>query len=473
MKDDVQDSKTGDGLPQRQALRAILDEGEQKVPSTTATIIAAIRREQQKTQKVAADAGHDTHSTPPPVSFPQVREIETPRPKRTRRMLYNALALTAVAAALIASFGILSFILPHHSGTMSSGAASSGSSPEFMMTKYPSSIPGTTTTWSAVIITYKINGTTIIANYDPVAARLTVLVSLQNTDTIVDGVSHDGHKVLYSVYDGFKTSYYIYPQATKQAIFTTLDKSRSAIWSTDDRSLFISTAKGILSVDVQSNTTKLLFPTLPSVALLNYRDDGYLYFVKGDTGQAYATQGTLNRINIAQGNSQQITPCTRGTHFWLSPDGAMVYYNCLDQNANILYTVSSHGTNPSIFRSNGGNVIGYAADGSPLILGNANGKYQVMQRDTQSAQDTILIQDVAPGAATIMADDVAVAPYGHTLLAKGIYSKSGQVTHEQFWFSNLDTGTSTSLALPHTASTPQAIGWDKLQVPAEMLSPVP
>ena len=470
MKDDVQDSKTGDGLPQRQALRAILDEGEQKVPSTTANIMAAIRLERQMTQKVVADATHDTHSTPSSVLFPQVRAIEMTRPKRARRMLYNALALTAVAAALIASFGLLRFVLPlRSSGSMSSGAGSSSNSPEFMMTKYPSSIPGTTTTWSSVIITYKINRMTIIANYDPVATTSTTLVSLPYADTIVDGVSHDGHKVLYSVYDGSKTSYYIYPQSTTHAIFTTPDKSRSAIWSTDDRSLFISTVKGIMSVNVQADTTKLLFPALSSVTLLNYRDDGYLYFVKGDTGQAYATQGTLNRINIAQGNLQQITSCARGTHFGLSPNGATVYYNCLNQNANILYTVNSDGTNPSIFRFNGGNLIGYAADDSPLTLRNVNGKYQVMQ----AAQDTVLIQDVAPGATTIIADDVAVAPYGHALVAKGIYSKSGQATYEQFWFNNLDTGISQSLALPQSASTPQAIGWDKLQVPGEMLSPVP
>ncbi len=473
MKDDVQDSKTGDGLPQRQALRALLNEGEQKVPSTTANIMAAIRREQQTTQKVAADASHNIHSTPSSVPFPQVRAIETPRPKRARRTLYSALALTAVAAALIASFGLLKFILPLHSSSVSSGAASSNSSPEFMMTKYPSFVPGTTSTWSAVIITYKIHRMTIIANYDPVATTSTILVSLQDVDAIVDGVSHDGREVLYSVYDGSKTSYYIYPQATKHAIFTTPDKSRSAIWSTDDRSLFISTARGILSVDVQTYTTKLLFPTLPSVTLLNYRNDGYLYFIKGDTGQAYATQGTLNRINVAQGNSQQITPCTRGTHFWLSPDGATAYYNCLDQNANILYSVNSDGANPSIFRSNGGNVIGYAVDGSPLTLENANGKYQVVQRDMQSAQDTVLIQDVAPGTTPITADDVAVAPYGHVLVAKGMYSNNGAVTKEQLWYSNLDTGASKSLALPQTASTPQAIGWDKLQVLGEMLTPAP
>jgi len=472
MKDGVQDSETGDGLPLRRALRAILDEGEQKVPSTTANIMAAIRREQQTTQKVVADAVHDVHATPSPVPFPRVREIETPRPKRSRRTLYNALALTAVAAVLVASFGLLSFIAPHNSASMSTGGASSGNSAN-AMTKYPPFIPSTTATWSAVIITYKMNGNTLIANYNPVAATSMILASLPGTNTIVYGVSHIGQELLYSVYDGFKTSYYIYPQATTDAIFTTPDKSQSAIWSTDDRTLFISTTKGVMSVNVQTHATKLLFPTLTSITLTNVRNDGYLYFIKGNTGQAYATEGTFNRINIAQGNSQQITPCVRGTNFWLSPSGVTVYYNCRDQNTDLLYAVKSNGTNPYIFRSNGGNVLGYTGDGSPLTLVSANGKYQVVQRAIKSAQDTVLIQDVVPQATTIAADDVAVAPLGYILVAKGTYSNNGNVIEERFWYSDLATGRSHAFALPQGASTAQAIGWDRLQVVSSMSSPTP
>ena len=464
MKDDVQNSETGDRLPLRQALRAILDEGEQKVPSTTANIMAAVRREQQTVQKVVADDVPAAHSTSSSAPFPHAREIETPRPKRSRRTLYNTLALIAVAAALIASFGLLSFLVPHGSGSMGTATGSSSNSSANTGPQYAPSVPATTIAWSAVIITYRMNNMTIIANYNPVTSTLITIVSLPYTDMIVDGVSHDGHKVLYSVYDGSKTSYYIYPQATTDAIFTTNNKSRSAIWSTDDRMLFISTAKGVMSVDVQTHAAKLLFPTLLSVTLLNYRDDGYLYFVKGDAGQVYATEGTFNRINITQGSSQQITPCVRGTNFWLSPSGATVYYNCLDQNADILYAVNSDGSNSHVFRSHAGNIIGYVEDGSPLTLMNVNGKYQVVQLDMQSTQDTVLIQDVAPQATTLTADDVAVAPLGPTLVAKATYSHNGQAPFEQFWYNNLTTGTSQTFFAPQGASMSQVIGWDKLQV---------
>jgi len=456
---------------QRRLLSHILRDNEQKVPSTTANIMAAIQREQQTAQtKVAA-----AQKTSSPAPFPQVREIATPRPKKSRRRLYNALALIAVAAALIASFGLLSFLVPHGSvgmGTTTSAGSSSNSSAK-TGPRYSPSAPATTNTWSAVIITYKLNSMTVIANYDPVTGTSTLVASLPYGDTIVDGVSHDGHEVLYSVYDGSKTSYYIYPQAITDTIFTTPDKSLSAIWSTDDRTLFISTAKGVMTVDVQTHAVKLLFPMLPSVTLLNYRDDGYLYFVKGNTGQTYATQGTFNRINIAQGVSQQITPCVHGTNFWLSPSGATVYYNCFEQNADILYAVKSDGSNPHVFRSSAGNIIGYAEDGSPLTLVNANGKYQVVRRDLNTEQDTVLIQDVAPEAITVTADDVAVAPFGQTLVAKTTYSNKGQATHEQFWYSNLTTGNGQTFFLPQGASMSQVIGWDKLQVPGEMLSPTP
>ncbi len=455
MKDDVKE--TGDRLTPRQALRAILDEGEQKVPSTTTNIMAAIQREQQTTQNAVPVDISDAHDAPPPVAFPSVQEIETPRPKRARRTLYNALALIAVAAALIASFGLLSFIVPHGSAGMGTTTGSSSNSSANTGPSFSPSVPATTATWSAVIITYKMNGMTIIANYDPATAKSTTLASVPYAETIVDGVSHDGHQLLYSVYDGSKTSYYIYPQATTDAIFTTNDKSRSAIWSTDDRTLFISTSTGVMLVDVQTHAVKLLFPTLPSVTLLNYRDDGYLYYVQGNTGQAYATEGTFNRISIAQGNSQQITPCVHSTNFWLSPSGATVYYNCLDQNINTLYAVNSNGTDTHVFRSNAGNIIGYTEDGSPLTLVNVNGKYQVVQRNLTTEQDTVLIQDVAPKATTITANDVAVAPFGQMLVAKA--------TYEQFWYSNLITGKSQEFALPQGASASQVIGWDKLQVP--------
>ncbi|GAC1645038.1 MAG: hypothetical protein NVS4B12_10710 [Ktedonobacteraceae bacterium] len=443
---------------QRRVLRAMLDEGEQKVPSTTAGTMVAIGREQR------ASISANTHSseTATVVPLPQ-GGIETPRPKRPRDTLYSALALTAVAAMLVASFGLLSYILPLRSSRNSTHSGALMNSPTLVM-KAPEHTPRTTSTWSAVIMTYKIHANTVIANYDPSSGKYTTLTSSSYVDTLVDGVSHDGQKVLYSIYDGFKTSYYLYPQFTTEPLFTTPDKSRSAIWSTDDRTLFISTAKGIVSIDVQTHNVKMLFPTLTAVKLLNYREDGYLYFVKGYKGQAYDAEGTFHRINIVHGDTQRITSCEHGTNFWLSPGEVTVYYNCLDQDASVLYVVKSNGTNLQVFRSDASKVIGYVEDGSPLTLVNASGTYQVVQRDLKSSRDTVVLKDVAPGATMVMADDIAVAPFGHTLIAKGMYNSSGATTDERLWYGDLTAGKSQAFALPQGASTANAIGWDKLQV---------
>lgn len=448
---------------QSRALHAILDEGEQKVPSTTANIMAAIQQEQQMPRKASIGVNNRSHEIASSVPFPQMRELETPRPKRPKRTLYNALALTAVAAMLVASFGLLRSILPSRSSSNNSSAMMS--SPTETMTKYTPFIPGTTATWAAVIIAYKIKNTTVIANYDPISGKYTTLVTSLYADTSVNGVSHHGQMLLYSVYNGVKTTYYVYSQSTTDAIYTTPGKSSSAIWSTDDSSIFISTAKGVAQIDTWTHEAHLILPALASTKLLNYRNDGYLYFVKGYRGQLYSSEGTFNRVNIAQGSIQQITPCERGANFWLSPSGITVYYNCPDQDATLLYAVGSDGTNPHAFSFNAGNVIGYAENGSPLTLVNASGKYQVIQRDVQSAQEKVLLEDVAPGATTVTVDDVAVAPLGHTLVAKGIYGSSGAATQEQFWYGNLVTGKSKALALPQVASTANAIGWDKLRVP--------
>jgi len=473
MKDDVQDSQNKMLAQQRHVLRAILDEGEQKVPSTTASIMAAIQQGQRTPQETSVDANNHRHELVPIVPFPQKREIETPRPRRTRHTLYSALAFVAIAVALIVSFGLFSSLSAYRS-TSTSGGAATNSNPATTITRYPPFVPGTTITWSAVIITYKVNGTTVIANYSPTSGKYATLATSQHADTFVDGVSHKGHMVLYSVYDGLKTAYYVYPQSTTDPIYTVPDKSSSAVWSTDDHYIFISTTKGIARVDVQAHTVTLILPALAVTKLLNYRDnDGYLYFVRGYKGQAYASEGTLNRINVSRGVIQQITPCERGTNFWLSPSGVTVYYTCPDQDATLLYAVHSDGANPYVFSAAINNVIGYMNDGSPLALVHVNGKYQVVQQDLNTSQNTVLLGDIAPGATTIMENDVAVAPSGHALVAKGTYSGNGTTTQEQFWYSDLATGKSQLLKIPQGARTSQVIGWDRLQVLGDMLTSTP
>lgn len=461
---------------QRRAIRAILDEGEQRVPSTMAQIMTAIRQEQRTAEKTLIDASNHVQTMTPTAPFPQIRNVETPLPIATRRRFRSGLALAAVAAILIISFGLLSYMLPRPSTTTTSTSkvTSTASVPTSTATKLAPVAPAITSEWSAVIMTYQINGTTVIANYDPVNNKSVILTTSPYAVTSVAGVSHHGDKVLYSTYDGFKTSYYLYPQSTTNAFYTTPDKNSSAVWSTDDRFIFINTSKGVAQIDVETHNVTPILPSIASATLNNYRD-GYLYYVKGYQGQAYSSEGVLNRVNVTNGVTQQITPsCQHGANFWLSPGGINVYYTCLDQQNIALYTVKSDGTKASVLRYRADNVIGYEGNnGVPLTLMNSDGKYQVVQLDLNSPQkDSILLEDVAPGASTVVANDIAVAPYGHALIARGTYSTGNTTTTEQLWYRDLLTGKKQQLILPQDARSPYAIGWDKLHVPGDTSVPM-
>jgi len=445
---------------QRLALRVLLEEGEQKVPSTHTQIMAALRQGQGAAHKIGANNHHEVTSIVP---FLVEHNIETPRPRRIRKKRYSAFAIAAVAAILIASFGLFSYTLPRHSATSSSAAASHPAAPTSVATLSTSIVPGVLSTWSSVVIMYQLNGTMVIANYDPLHEKSAVLATSLYAETTVNGVSHDGHMLLYSTYDGFRRSYFLYPQSTTDAFFTTPEKGGSAIWSTDDRSLFINTAQGVTQIDVRTHHTSQLLPTLASTSLLNYRD-GYLYFVKGYQGRAYSPEGILNRANVTTGSVQQVTDCERGANFWLSPGGIRVYYTCPTQDT-ALHTVSSDGISPvpSVFRANTNVLIGYRDDGSPLTVTSVTSRQQVVRCSLNTTvQDTVVLNDIAPGAGTLTADAVAVAPGGYTLVAKGLYGTSKPT--EQFWYGDLVTGKTQRLLLPPNARNVHAIGWDRLQV---------
>ena len=463
---------------QRRTFRALLAEGERTVPSTTARILATIRQEQQTAAKKTTSTNNHINPATPISPFPQRREIETPLPMLPRRRFRSGLAaLVAVAVILIASFSVLSYLVPRSSSTSSSSntagtkVVSTATAPNKVVPTATSGVaslppPVTTSEWSAFVMTYRVNGTTIIANYDPVASKSTTLTTSPYAVTSVAGVSHMGDKVLYSIYDGFKTSYYIYPQSTTSTFYTTPDKNSSAVWSTDDSFIFINTSKGVAQINVQTHAVNMILPSIASTVLNNYRD-GFLYFIKSSNGQAYATEGVLERVNVTTGDTQQLTPgCQSGTNFWLSPGGVTVYYTCLDSQNTALYSVNSDGSNVKVFRYDEGNVIGYeGTNGAPLTLKNVNGKYQIVQLDLNSpSKDSILLNDVAPGASTVTASNVAVAPYGSALIAKGTYGTGNTTVSERLWYSDLLTGENQQLHVPQEARSLNTIGWDKLQV---------
>jgi hypothetical protein len=312
------------------------------------------------------------------------------------------------------------------------------------------------------VLTYVLGNKTVIANEDPLHGQHVSLVELTNTfeqtNLSVDGVTHDGYNVLYHVFDGSRTSYYLYPR-TQQAIYTVTGQGGAAIWSSveSDSFLFISTLQGIVQLDLTTKTPHLLLPSLPGVQLLFYRDH-YLYYIQNTKTPPYSDIGTVFRVDIAQPTLSpvQVTPCSQATSIWLDPLGTTVYYQCLAHGANDLYAVD--GKNAHLLRANAGEMVGYASDGSVIVMRASDGRFQVVQLGTSIQQDQVVIADVAPGALTVKQSNVAVAPYGYMLVARGTYG--GNV--EKLWYGDLMTQGTQLVQLPIGARHVNTIGWDRL-----------
>ena len=360
----------------------------------------------------------------------------------------------AVAAAIVlASLGILGRFLLLHPAAMNSASTGTGSSTLVQ-----------SASWSSIVLMYRLADQTIISNYEPSSEQNFPLAQLSSAQVMVDGVAHNGDQVLYHVFDGRQTRYYLYPQ-TQQAMYSVNGQGGPAIWSggDNDHYLFISTLQGVVQLDMLSHTSRLLLSASGGVQALFSRDN-YLYYVQSANTTPYSSTGTLYRVNIAQSNaiSQQITSCPQSTNFWVNPVGTLIYYQCLSQNRNALYAINVDGTLPQLLRPNG-QLVGYAADNSLLLVQLANdGRYQILQLGATVHQDHIILSNIAPGALSVRQSDIAVAPFGSMLVAKGTYAHS----EEKLWYSDLLTQGTQQVQIPDGAHNVNLIGWDKLVLAA-------
>lgn len=440
---------------QREAIRHSLFLGEQEVPSTASRIIAATRREAVSTPFPQQFPIDDELRQDEQGVFPRI--VETPVPKRRRGTWIDILSVAVAAVLVLATLGILGRFLLLHT-TVGSATSSAGST-----TNPPVLVPSAS--WSSVVLTYVLNNKTVIANYDPLNGQSVTLAAFARAQAqvAVDGVAHGGDQVLYHVFDGTQTRYYLYPQ-TQQPIYTTSGQGGAAIWSSgdsgdSDRYLFISTQQGIAQIDVVGRASHLLSVPLATTQVVFYRN-GYLYYVQNTGKTAYSGTGTLYRLTIASSNTSPmpITPCSQASSFWLSPVGSTVYYQCPSQGQNALYSVNGDGTNAHLVRTDAGQMVGYTADNSLIVLQANNGRFQVVQLGANAQQDHILLSDVAPGALSVHQSDVAVAPYGYKLVAKGTYANNV----EKLWYSDLMTQGTQQVQLPSGVHDVNAIGWDRL-----------
>jgi hypothetical protein len=299
----------------------------------------------------------------------------------------------------------------------------------------------------------------MVVNEDPASGDSVTLASgLAPDNADLDSISHDGYHLLYRIYNAqqTKTTYTFQPQTQGgKALYILPGKGGHTVWSTDDRYVFISAPQGVEQVDARSGAlVREILPSTPSPDIRFYYG-GYLYYFVPKNG----VMGILNRVNIAGGAAKSVTTCPTGGGFWLSPSGKTIYYTCGSQNA--LYAVNTDGSNMHLLCNNTGWLIGYAADNSLLTLKNVGARYQVVKLGATPAQDRVLLDNLAPGAAYIAQDSVAVAPYGRVLVARAMYADG----HEELWYGDLTSGRQSRLTIPAGAKLLALKGWDRLQVP--------
>ena len=435
---------------QREAIRSSLRTGEREVPSTAARIIAAMRQESLQTPSTPQTSERSEHSLyDSPV---QSSLVETPVPKQRRGTWMEFLSIAVAAALVLLTIGVLGrFVLSH--GSMGSANSATGSTSS-------GSAQTLSASWSSVIVTYKLDNKTVIANYNPLSGQHVELASFSQSQVSVDGVAHNGSQVLYHVYDGTITRYYVYPQ-TQQPIYTVTGMGDSAFWGSavNDRYLFINTQQSIVQVDVVAHTSHLLSLPAKSPMAIFYRDN-YLYYVQAPNDLASYSSGVLYRLDISTDKSVPtlVTPCPDPVNEWLSPGGSTVYYNCPSKSKNALFSVNVDGTHAQLLRSDAGQLIGYAADNSLIVLQVNNQHYQVVQLGASVQQDRVLLPDIAPGATSVQASDVAVAPYGYVLVVRAIYANNV----EKLVYGDLMTQATQEVQLPVGVQAIRAIGWDRL-----------
>ncbi len=436
---------------QRQALRDLLAEGETAVPATGGQIMAAIRREQISPLPVFAAAniaqqGQEETLSPGAISpLPQ-------HPTRTRRdmKLRYIFSLAAVAVIILASVGIFSrFVL----------LRSTASSTQALATPAPLLFSND---WSSVIITRHSSGSgrQVVENYDPVSGKhLPLLATCCPDDTIIDGVEHGGHNMVYHRYDGKQTTYRLLSGQS----YVVNGKGSNAIWSTDDAFLFVALADQIVHINVQTREQQK-FPLNRKVDTLVSARDTFLYFTEGQA---------LYRTDLSNTPAQLIANGAASSTFWLDPTGLTVYYVKNAGTQRDVYATKSNGsgsdpdTQPLLTNAT---PVGYAADLSLMAVRQVGGKFQLLKQDAATGQVIVLVKDMASGAislcdAVLPADTVpicdgslALSPFSKGLVVAAGYSDGSR----KLLSIDVQTGRQLQILPLAQGESVQLIGWDKL-----------
>jgi hypothetical protein len=327
-----------------------------------------------------------------------------------------------------------------------------------------------------------------VYNYDPVSGKRDVFVPQPPylpLTTHIDGISSDGHNLLYQFSQSSHTLYYTLKPIGGTGFFYELNDANAgnAIWLPFSSEAFVlSLNNAVEEVDTLKGQSQSVV-SLPihnangsqtQIGQLVFYHAGYLYFI----GSSGFCEGTLCRVQPGVSNPmvQQISFRSSGASYWLGPDGQTIYFANKQGPAGeaALYAVNIDGSNLRVLRTFAqypdATPIGYAADNSPVIMTMQSGQFEAVKIGATLAQDTVIQGDAAPGATslcgpgvsndTICDANIAFAPYGHALIVSGTYANGTQKVWSDDIAANkqcllLDLPSKAQIVLP---------GWDLVAV---------
>ncbi|HLI05824.1 MAG TPA: hypothetical protein VKV40_04580 [Ktedonobacteraceae bacterium] len=321
-------------------------------------------------------------------------------------------------------------------------------------------------------------GRLAINNYNPTNGDHVKLVANNPpASTTIDGVSPNGTNVLYQVtgQNGY-TRYYTLVQIPHTGYFYRLasNNAGNAIWEADSVHVLVATvSNGVQEVDVQSGTVTALFPSLSDVVPTFY-SKGYLYFTGGQNPSYSPAE--LYRANTTTGQVENVTSFPSiDTIYWLAPTASTIYFaNKIGPGGQSgIYSVNVDGSNLQWIRPYAdARPVGFAADNALEFMRFLNNRFQLWKLGATSQQDSVVMDNVAPGASELCSyqvnpgitplceSNIALAPYGHALIVLALYSNSSL----ELWSDNLVTGKKFVILRPTSSTTVQLPGWDRIPV---------
>jgi hypothetical protein len=451
---------------QRHLLHTFFVSEGRDVPSTTATILAALNN----------DLPFDFQARSETPSYAEMSLIgdrdalfmihrKTQRARKWGVTLVLAVAIVMILSSLhmFTQFG--DFNTPQATSNIASVHYNKSITTAVPVTARASTALHTTNRWSAVILTrWSQDGKhLIVENYNPTSKKAVPLFSSLG-DTSVDSVSHSGKNLIYHTYNSAQ-------QQTQYSLlsgeqYDVSGHGLNAVWSTDDTTIFLATNAGIIwKVSVNAPNTP---PTelLPAIHLdkLEFYSNHFLYYVRGKS---------LYRINVDDSHQEEtpIVPDAASNVFLMDPISEDIYYVKDDGKQREMYkhqenTSSTHDLSLHII----GTPVGYTEESSgarSLMYINWNqvtGSFDI--RKTSSAKPVYpnivagkvqSLCNVAAVSGSICANSLALSPSG-TLLAVGRIS--GALDY-QLLSVNLNKQESTPLPILSGKGPIQLIGWDK------------